>query len=123
MDTINPRDQWMHRYDISAATGRKMLVTAGHDGRMVALVMRDIADKLKKELSRRNVVLRLTGAHSAEYQFGRKATVDCEVEMDFFDFNRIASGRITPEEVIERTAISGDRATAHWFLHNLEVPY
>ena len=122
-DTIYPRDQWMHRYDICVATGKKMAVTGAHDGRIVALVLRDIADKLKKELDRRNIVVRLTGAHSVEYQFGQKATVDCEVEMDFYDFNLLASGRIAPEEAIERTAIAGDKATALWFLSNLEVPY
>jgi hypothetical protein len=68
-------------------------------------------------------VLRLTGAHATEYQFGDKATVDCEIEVDFFDFNLLASGRITPEEVMVRTAIAGDKATALWFLNNLEVPY
>lgn len=122
-DTIFPRDQWMHRYDICIATGKKMTVTAEHDGRIVALVMRDIADKLKKQLSERNIVLRLIGTHSTDYQFGNKATVDCEIEIDFFDFNLLASGRIGPEETIERTVIAGDRATALWFLNNLEVPY
>ena len=122
-DTICPRDQWMHRYDICFATGKKMAVNAAHDGRIVALVMRDINAKLKKQLSERNIVLRLKGAHSADYQFGDKATLDCEIEMAFFDFNLLASGRIVPEEVIEQTAIAGDRATAHWFLNNLEVPY
>lgn len=122
-DTIFARDQWMHRYDICVATGKKMAVTAAHDGRIVALVMRDIAAKLKKQLSERTIVLRLIGSHSTEYQFGDKATVDCEIEIDFFDFNLLASGRIAPEEVIERTAITGDKATALWFLHNLEVPY
>lgn len=48
MDIIYPRDQWMHRYDICAATGKKMVVTAEHDGRIVALVLRDIAQKLRK---------------------------------------------------------------------------
>lgn len=122
-DTIYARDQWMHRYDICAATGKKMAVSGVHDGRIVALVLRDIAEKLKKQLAARHIVLRLTGAHSSECQFGDKATVDCEIAIDFFDFNLLASGRIGPDEVMERTAITGDRATALWFLNNLEVPY
>jgi uncharacterized protein (TIGR03083 family) len=122
-DTIYPRDQWMHRYDICAATGKKMAVSGAHDGRIVALVLRDIAEKLKKQLTGRNVVLRLIGAHSSETQFGDKAAVDCGIAIDFFDFNLLASGRIGPDEVIERTAIAGDRATALWFLNNVEVPY
>lgn len=122
-DTIVPRDQWMHRYDICVATGKKMAVSGEHDGRIVALVMRDIADKLEEQLANRSVVLRLTGPLSAEYCFGQKAMVDCEIEIDFFDFNLLASGRIASEEAIGRTAIAGDRATALWFLNNLEVPY
>jgi uncharacterized protein (TIGR03083 family) len=122
-DTIYPRDQWMHRYDICAATGKKMVVSGAHDGRIVALVLLDIAEKLKKQLAERNIVLRLTGAHSSEIQFGEKATVDGEIAIDFFDFNLLASGRIGPDAVMERAAIGGDRATALWFLNNVEVPY
>jgi uncharacterized protein (TIGR03083 family) len=123
MDVIYPRDQWMHRYDICAATGKKMVVTGGHDGRLVALVVRDVAKKLGKILGSRTIVLQLTGALTAEYQFGNQATPDCTVTMDFFDFNLLASGRIAVAEAMGRTAVSGDRDTATWFLENLEVPY
>jgi uncharacterized protein (TIGR03083 family) len=123
MDVIYPRDQWMHRYDICAATDKKMVVTAGHDGRVVALVVRDIAKKLRKSLGSRAVVLQLTGALTAEFQFGDKTTPDCTVAMDFFDFNLRASGRISVEEAMARTAVIGDHSTANWFLQNIEVPY
>ncbi|HET9492744.1 MAG TPA: maleylpyruvate isomerase family mycothiol-dependent enzyme, partial [Chloroflexia bacterium] len=33
LDTIYPRDMWMHRLDISRATGREMVTTPEHDGR------------------------------------------------------------------------------------------
>src|SRR5271154_4648284 len=36
VDTIFTRDTWMHRLDISRATGRPMELTAEHDGRLVA---------------------------------------------------------------------------------------
>jgi uncharacterized protein (TIGR03083 family) len=123
MDTIYPRDQWMHRYDICAATGKKMVVTGGHDGRLVALVVRDVAKKLRKILGSRTIVLQLTGVLAAEYQFGDKAMPDCTVAIDFFDFNLRASGRISVAEAMGRMAVSGDEDTATWFLQNLEVPY
>lgn len=125
MDTIYPRDQWMHRYDICAATGKhkQMITTPEHDGRIVALVLRDIAKKLRKPLGNRTIVLRLLGNAGGEYQFGNKATPDCTVEIDVFAFNLRASGRITVEEAWGKTAVSGDPAAAKWFLTNCEVMY
>lgn len=123
VDTIYPRDQWMHRYDICAATRKEMVVTPAHDGRIVALVLRDIAKKLKSELAQRTIALHLVGAIQATYLFGHKTTPDCTVETDIFDFNLLASGRITTEEAAHRTAVSGDHATANWFLAHIEVPY
>lgn len=123
MDTIFPRDEWMHRYDICAATGKRMVVTAEHDGRLIALVLLDLAKRLKKQLGQRTVLLRLTGALACEYQFGRGDSPDCTIELDGFDFNLLASGRISAEEALERAVISGDKAVTHWFLNHTAVPY
>lgn len=125
MDTIYPRDQWMHRYDICAATGKhkQMITTPEHDGRIVALVLRDIAKKLRNPLASRSIVLRLLGNAGGEYQFGRQGTPDCIVEIDVFNFNLRASGRITVEEAWGETAVSGDPTAAKWFLTHCEVMY
>lgn len=123
MDVIYPRDQWMHRYDICAATGKKMTVTAEHDGRIVALVLLDIAKKLRKQLGNRTIMVELTGALTAVYQFGSKAEPDCVAAIDVFDFNLRASGRISAVGALSRTAVTGDSAVAEWFLQNMEVPY
>lgn len=123
LDTMYPRDQWMHRYDICAATGKEMVVTPDHDGRIIALVVRDIARKLKKQMVDRNVLLQLRGVLDGDFLFGPSSTPDCTIEMDFFDFNLRASGRIGLEEAIKRSRISGDRKTAAWFLSNLKVTY
>lgn len=123
MDVIYPRDQWMHRYDICAATNRKMEITAAHDGRMVELVLLDIARKLKKQAAAPTVALQLTGAHQAEYCFGKGAAPDCTLAMDFFDFNLRASGRIDSDAALQQATVSGDREAAAWFLQNCEVPY
>lgn len=123
MDTLYPRDQWMHRYDICAATGKKMVVTPQHDGRIVALVLQDVQRKLRRRLDGRTIGLRLTGAAGGAYQFGRKATPDCILEIDLLVFNLRASGRISAAEARRQTGISGNAATADWFLDNCEVMY
>lgn len=123
MDVIYPRDQWMHRYDICAATQRKMEVTAAHDGRVVELVLLDIARKLKKQATAPTVALQLTGAHQAEYRFGNRAAPDCTLAMDFFDFNLRASSRIDRDTALRQATVSGDQEAAVWFLDNCEVPY
>jgi uncharacterized protein (TIGR03083 family) len=122
MDTIYPRDQWMHRYDICAATGRQMVVTPEHDGRIVALVLKDIHKKLRQQLRERPILLRLTGAVTGEYVFGR-GVPKCDLAIDFFDFNLRASGRIGANDALGKTAVRGDQAAADWFIHNCEVMY
>ena len=39
LDTIFTRDTWIHRVDIARATGRDLLLTPEHDGRLVADVV------------------------------------------------------------------------------------
>ncbi len=123
MDTIYPRDQWMHRYDLCAATGRQMVVTPEHDGRLMALVLRELAGRLDRQLAPRSILLRLTGVLSISCHFGRATAPECTIEMDFFDLNLRASGRLTPAAIMARSHIEGDIATAQWFLEKLEVPY
>ena len=123
MDIIYPRDQWMHRYDICATTGKRMVITPEHDLRITELVLRDIAKKLSTQMAQRTVALHLIGEIGGEYRFGRAAAPDCILEMDLFDFNLRASGRITMTEATARAHISGDAAIATWFLDNMEVPY
>ena len=122
-DVIYPRDEWMHRYDICAATGKKMAVTAEHDGRIIALVIQDIAKKLKQGLTTRTIVLQLTGPLEAEYLLGNAPTPDCTITIDPFDFNLRASGRISAQEAAIKATITGNQTTANWFLQNMEVPY
>ena len=123
MDVIYPRDQWMHRYDICVATNKKMVVTREHDGRIVALVLHDIAKKLKSTSAHHAIVLQLTGPFDVEYQFGNKTTVDCTITVDFFDFNLRASGRLSVADLMEKITVLGDENIATWFLKNLEVAY
>lgn len=123
MDVIYPRDEWMHRYDICAATGKKMVVTEEHDGRIIEIVLIDIAKKLKKDLANRSILLQITGPLQAEYQFGGSPDPDCVIAINCFDLNLRASGRITAEQAAQKAGIEGDAGTAMWFLQNMEVPY
>jgi uncharacterized protein (TIGR03083 family) len=45
VDTVYTRDVWMHRLDICRATGRPMVLDANHDGRLVAAVVGDWAER------------------------------------------------------------------------------
>ncbi len=123
MDTLYPRDQWMHQYDLCAATGKEMIGTPEHDGRIVALVVRDVAQKLQPQLASRSLLVHLTGPAGGNYHLGRPSAPDCTLEIDTFDFNLRASGRISVAEAWAKTAVSGNNTTATWFLTNCEVMY
>lgn len=123
MDNIYTRDQWMHRADICRATGRSMHLTPDHDARVVALVLRDLEQQLRRMPGRATVDLTLTGTVDLHYRFGDNPEADSAIGMDLVEFNRLASGRITPDEAAALAAISGDPARARWFLENSSVPF
>jgi len=61
LDVIYPRDTWSHRLDICRATNRPFLQTAVHDGRLLALVVRDLARKLGGKLNGRSFIFDING--------------------------------------------------------------
>ena len=122
-DTIYTRDQWMHRYDLCHATGKEMTVTAEHDGRIVALVVRDLAELLARQLEGRSVDLILTGSLEDSYRFGGEEDTSCSISMDVFDFALLTSDRITLPVARERVYLDGDTEFANAVLTNFSVPY
>ena len=93
--TILTRDTWMHRIDICRATGRPVVITPEHDGRIVA--------DLVAEWSRRHdkpFALRLDGP--AGGVFGRGANGE-EITMDAIEFCRTLSGRETGTGLLAQT--------------------
>ncbi|MEX1280523.1 MAG: maleylpyruvate isomerase family mycothiol-dependent enzyme [Acidimicrobiia bacterium] len=84
MDVIYTRDQWLHRVDISRATGREVELTANHDGRIVADVVAEWA-----RLHGRPFELVLTGLAGGKYGTGSGESF----ELDAVDFCWAASGR------------------------------
>jgi hypothetical protein len=118
-DVIYPRDQWMHRMDICRATGKTLVITPGHDDRLLDLVMLDMAKALAGECA---LKVNVTGALAASYRFGSDE-LQAELDIDFLTLNRRASMRITVEEALQDVVLRGDQAVAKAFLQNCEVLY
>lgn len=85
LDVIHTRDPWMHRVDISRATGARLALTAEHDGRIVADVVGDWAGRHAQPYR-----LVLTGPAGGTFRAGENAP---ERRMDAVEFCRILSGR------------------------------
>jgi uncharacterized protein (TIGR03083 family) len=85
VDVILTRDTWMHRVDITRATGREMQLTPEHDGRIVA----DVVAEWQRRHGR-PFTLRLTGPAGGEFVAGDGGD---EVELDAVEFCRALSGR------------------------------
>ncbi|MBG0827183.1 maleylpyruvate isomerase family mycothiol-dependent enzyme [Planomonospora sp. ID67723] len=86
-DVILTRDTWMHRADISRATGREMVLTPDHDGLLVADVVAEWARR-----HGRPYVLTLYGPAGGHFRGGGGGE---EITLDAVEFCRILSGRGT----------------------------
>jgi uncharacterized protein (TIGR03083 family) len=85
VDTILTRDTWMHRIDIARATGRAPHLTGEHDGRLVADIVAEWAQRHAQPCR-----LHLTGPAGGVWQFSSDAPT---FELDAVQFCRIQSGR------------------------------
>lgn len=84
-DVIMTRDPWMHRVDISHATGAPLVLTADHDGVLVDDVVTEWAARHGRPFT-----LRLTGPAGGTWGEGGP-----ELEFDAVEFCRALSGRGT----------------------------
>lgn len=84
-DVIHTRDPWIHRVDICRATGREMVRTAEHDGRLVADVVADWAARHGEPFT-----LTLTGPAGGLFSSGEGGD---HLELDAVEFCRVLSGR------------------------------
>jgi uncharacterized protein (TIGR03083 family) len=89
-DVILTRDPWMHRMDICRATGREPLLTADHDGVLVADVVREWADRHDQAFR-----LELTGPAGGTFGRGEESEA-VPLSIDAVDFCRVLSGRPAP---------------------------
>lgn len=85
VDIIFTRDPWMHRLDICRATGREMVLTPGHDGRLVADVVAEWA-----RLHGQSFTLTLTGPAGGQWRAGDTGE---QLELDAAEFCWILAGR------------------------------
>lgn len=84
LDVILTRDPFMHRIDIARACGADLMMTAGHEGVIVADVVRDWAERHGQPFR-----LELTGLAGGQWDAG-----DGEhTRMDAIEFCRALSGR------------------------------
>ena len=85
IDVIFTRDLWMHRVDLSRATGQRIVLTQEHDGRVVADVVADWARR-----HGRPFLLRLDGPAGGSFSAGQDGP---EIRLDAVEFCRVLSGR------------------------------
>jgi uncharacterized protein (TIGR03083 family) len=122
MWVIHSRDTWMHRLDICRATGRAFEQTPEHDGRIAALVMRDVGRKLARKLGGQAIVFELSGLAGGAWKFGVGEPA-VTVKMDVLEFNIFASGRSSFEQARKQMTITGDNAFAEELLRDLIILY
>jgi uncharacterized protein (TIGR03083 family) len=91
-DIVVTRDSFIHRVDITRATGKPMVVTPDQEGRIVADVVRDWASQHGRAFA-----LRLTGPAGRTYRAGSAGE---DIELDALEFCRILSGRAPGDGVL-----------------------
>jgi uncharacterized protein (TIGR03083 family) len=87
MDRIYTRDAWMHRIDLARATGRPLVLTAEHDGRIVADVVAEWAHDHGQPFA-----LTLTGPAGGTFVRGTDGEA---TTVDAIEFCRMLAGRAT----------------------------
>jgi uncharacterized protein (TIGR03083 family) len=97
LDVVLTRDVWMHRVDICRAVGRQPELTPEHDGRLVADVVRDWADRHGAPFT-----LELTGPSGAIF---RRAGDGPTLRHDAVEFCRILSGRAPGEGLLATSVV------------------
>jgi len=85
LHVILTRDPWMHRADIAVATGRHLVLTPEHDGRIVADVVAEWARRHGQPFS-----LTLGGPAGGDFVAGEGGE---RIEIDAVEFCRVLSGR------------------------------
>ena len=93
LDVILTRDPWVHRSDITAATGAPLVLTADHDGVILDDVVREWAGRHGEPCA-----LELTGPLQRSYAFAPGGEPAAQSDgpsyrLDATEFVRILSGR------------------------------
>jgi uncharacterized protein (TIGR03083 family) len=99
IDTIYLRDMWMHRVDAARATGRPLVLTSGHDGRIVADVVAEWARRHGHPFT-----LELRGPAGGTFAHDPDAPDAEHLELDAVEFCRTLGGR-TPSVGLLATVV------------------
>lgn len=91
-DVIHTRDPWIHRIDITRATGHEMVLSPVHDGRIVADVVAEWARRHGEAFT-----MTLTGPAGHRFTAGAGGA---ELELDALEFCRTLSGRTQGEGLL-----------------------
>jgi uncharacterized protein (TIGR03083 family) len=85
LDVILTRDTWMHRADIARATGRNLILTSEHDGRIIADAVAECAHRQGQPFT-----LELTGPAGGKFIAGPGGAT---ITLDAVELCRSFSGR------------------------------
>lgn len=94
LDIILTRDTWMHRVDIARATGRELVLTNDHDGRIVADAVAEWARRHGRPFT-----IELTGPAGGIFTGGSS---DEAITIDAVELCRIFSGRATGDGLLDQ---------------------
>jgi uncharacterized protein (TIGR03083 family) len=95
VDRIYTRDVWMHRIDLSRATGQPLVLTPDHDGRLVADVVAEWADRHGQPYD-----LTLDGPAGGRFSRGSGGE---QHRLDAVEFARIMAGRAPGDGLLTTT--------------------
>ena len=96
VDVILTRDVWMHRVDVCRATDRQLQLTSEHDGRLVADVVCDWADRHGQAFT-----LHLTGVAGGTFAHAGGP----RLKLDAVEFCRVLSGRSVGEGLLATAVV------------------
>ncbi len=99
IDTIYLRDAWMHRIDVTRATGAVLVLTPDHDGRIVADVVAEWARRHAQSFT-----LHLSGPAGGTFTGGHPLATSPVLDLDAVEFCRILAGR-SPREGLLTTIV------------------
>ena len=97
VDVVLTRDVWMHRVDIARATGKALVLTAEHDGRLVADVVAEWARRHGQPFD-----LALTGPAGGRFVAGSGGPA---LELDAVELCRTVSGRSPGTGLLEHKVV------------------
>lgn len=122
-DELYLRDTFIHTADICLATNRPVIFTPGPDSRIVALIVRDLAQRLPKSLGGKTVAFDLTGPAGGCFRIGPAVEPAATMRMSVLDFNLRASGRMSAADAFGRSQVVGDAALAQRALEHTLMVY